>query len=187
MQRNKAPNEQAIPLLMPHHHMVIPHYMGTSKETNGETENKQGHDKNVKFNRLNSLTTPASCQDIPLLLPHEPDHHAFASGDFGLNGMNIINGLSDHANKTNWNQQALSNRKAKQDLSLQDLQMKGFVDNVGSPEVSVSKHYGTSNPNMQHIDKEWWETQERGDQVASALDVGEVGPQAACRCQVIMQ
>ncbi|XP_035817227.1 phospholipase D family protein isoform X2 [Zea mays] len=183
--RNKAPNEQAIPLLMPHHHMVIPHYMGTGKETNGVMESKQNLDKDIKFNRLNSLTTPASCQDIPLLLPHEPDHHIFASGDFGLNGMNITNGLSDHANKSNWNQQPVSNRKAKQDLSLQDLQMKGFVDNIGSPEVSVSKHYSTSNPNMQHIDKEWWEAQERGDQVASVLDVGEVGPRAACRCQVV--
>lgn len=163
--------------------MVIPHYMGASKETNGETERKQNHDMDIKINRLNSLTTPASCQDIPLLLPHEPDHHAFPNGDFGMNGMNINNGLSDKANKRNW-KQPLPNRKAKQDLSLQDLQMKGFVDNVGSPEVSVSKQYDTSKPDMQHIDKEWWETQERGDQVASVLDVGEVGPRTACRCQV---
>ncbi|XP_062197558.1 phospholipase D zeta 1-like isoform X2 [Phragmites australis] len=182
--RNKAPNEQAIPLLMPHHHMVIPHYMGTSKETNGETESKQNYDKGTKVNRLNSLTTPASCQDIPLLLPHDPDHHALPNGDLGLNGMDINNGLSDHSNKTNWNQ-PLSNRKAKQDLSVQDLQMKGFVDNVGSPEVSLSTHYDTSKPNIRHIDKEWWETQERGDQVASVLDVGEVGPRATCRCQVV--
>ncbi|PAN31060.1 hypothetical protein PAHAL_5G392000 [Panicum hallii] len=182
--RNKAPNEQAIPLLMPHHHMVIPHYMGTSKETNGETESKQNHSMDIKIDRLNSMKTPASCQDIPLLLPHEPDHHAFPNGDFGLNGMNINNGLSDHANKTNRNHPQ-PNRKAKVDLSVQDLQMKGFVDDVGSPEVSVSKHYDTSKPDMQNIDKEWWETQERGDQVASVLDVGEVGPRAACRCQVV--
>jgi len=182
--RNKAPNEQAIPLLMPHHHMVIPHYMGTSKETNGETESKQNLSMDIKIDRLNSMKTPTSCQDIPLLLPQEPDHHAFPNGDFALNGMNINNGLSDHANKTNRNH-PLPNRKAKVDLSLQDLQMKGFVDNVGSPEVSVSKQYDTSKPDMQNIDKEWWETQERGDQVASVLDVGEVGPRAACRCQVV--
>lgn len=166
---------------MPHHHMVIPHYMGTSKETDGETESKQNHNMDIKFNRLSSLTTPASCQDIPLLLPHEPDHHAF--GEFGLNGMDISNGLSDHTNKTNRNQ-PLPNRKAKVDISSEDLQMKGFVDNVGSPEVSVSKHCDTSKPDMQNIDKEWWEAQERGDQVASVLDVGEVGPRAACHCQV---
>ncbi|KAJ1283525.1 hypothetical protein BS78_03G134800 [Paspalum vaginatum] len=181
--RNKAPNEQAIPLLMPHHHMVIPHYMGTSKEINRKMESNQNHDKDIKINRLTSLATPASCQDIPLLLPHEPDHHAFPNGDSGLNGLGINNGLSDHTTKTSRNQ-PLSNRKANQDLSLQDLQMKGFVDNVGSPEA-VSKCYDTSNPNMQHIGKEWWETQERGDQVASVLDVEEVGPQSACRCQVV--
>jgi len=168
---------------MPHHHMVIPHYMGTSKEINGETESKQNLSMDIKIDRLNSMKTSASCQDIPLLLPHEPDHHAFPNGDFAPNGMNINNGISDHANKTNRNQ-PLPNRKAKVDHSLQDLQMKGFVDNVGSPEVSVPKHYDTSKPDMQNIDKEWWETQERGDQVASVLDVGEVGPRAACRCQV---
>ncbi|KAJ0079809.1 hypothetical protein Patl1_22330 [Pistacia atlantica] len=29
--RNKAPHEQAIPLLIPHHHMVIPRYMGSQE------------------------------------------------------------------------------------------------------------------------------------------------------------
>jgi phospholipase D1/2 len=179
LQRNKAPNEEAIPLLMPHHHMVIPHYMGPSKEINGEAESKQIHGTDAKVNRLNSLPTPASCQDIPLLLPHEPDHQALPNGD-------INNGLSDHSNKTSWNQQSPSNLKVKQDCSLQDLQMKGFVDNLGSPEVSSVVCYANSKSNLLHMDKEWWETQERGDQVASVLDVGEVGPQAACRCQVCL-
>ncbi|KAG4397453.1 hypothetical protein GLYMA_10G150250v4 [Glycine max] len=30
--RTKAPNEHGIPLLMPHHHMVLPRYMARSKE-----------------------------------------------------------------------------------------------------------------------------------------------------------
>ncbi|KAL5227220.1 hypothetical protein ABZP36_015485 [Zizania latifolia] len=181
--RNKAPNEQAIPLLMPHHHMVIPHYMGNSKETN-EEESKQTHDKDIRVQRLNSLKTPASCQDIPLLLPQEPDHQALPNGDLSPNGLDINHGHSGHPNKTNWNQ-PFPYQKAKQDTSLQYLQMKGFVDNLGSPEVSVITRYDTSKPNMDDMNKEWWETQERGDQVASVLDVGEVGPQATCCCQVV--
>ncbi|KAM0923435.1 hypothetical protein ACQ4PT_005533 [Festuca glaucescens] len=181
--RNKAPNEQAIPLLMPHHHMVIPHYMGNSKDTNCETESKRTQDKDIKVRRQSTLTAPASYQDIPLLLPQEPDHLALRNGDLGLK-LDINHGHLDHPNQTNFKQQ-LSNRKAKQDLCPQDLQMKGFVDNLGSPEVSLVMHHNASKANVRHIDKEWWETQERGSQVASVLDVGEVGSQATCRCQVI--
>ncbi|CAM0881074.1 unnamed protein product [Alopecurus aequalis] len=181
--RNKAPNEQAIPLLMPHHHMVIPHYMGNSKDTNCEIESKQTQDKDIKVRRLSTLTAPASFQDIPLLLPQEPDHLALRNRDLSLN-LDINYGYLDHPNQTNF-KQPLPNQKAEQDLCPQDLQMKGFVDNLGSPEVSLLIHHNTSKANVRHMDKEWWETQERESQVASVLDVGEVGPQATCRCQVI--
>uniref|UniRef100_A0A0D9V062 Phospholipase n=1 Tax=Leersia perrieri TaxID=77586 RepID=A0A0D9V062_9ORYZ len=181
--RNKAPNEQAIPLLMPQHHMVIPHYMGNIKETI-EDESKQTHDEDIKVQRLSSLKAPASCQDIPLLLPQEPDHQASHNEDLGLNGLDNNHGHSDHPNKTH-RKQPIPNRKAKKDTSLQDLQMKGFVDNLGSPDVSVIGCYDTSKPNMHDMDKEWWETQNQGDQAASVLEIGEVGPRATCRCQVV--
>lgn len=53
--------------------------------------------------------------------------------------------------------------------------MKGFVDDLGilDPQHSMK----TSN-------KEWWEAQERGDQVISADESGQVGPRVSCRCQV---
>uniref|UniRef100_A0A0D9Y7F5 Phospholipase n=1 Tax=Oryza glumipatula TaxID=40148 RepID=A0A0D9Y7F5_9ORYZ len=182
--RNKAPNEQAIPLLMPQHHMVIPHYMGKIKESNEEVS-KQTHVEDIKGQKLSSLKAPASCQDIPLLLPHEPDHQASNNGELGLNGLDNNHGHSDHPNKTHW-KQPIPNRKAKQDTSLQDLQMKGFVDNLGTPDVSsVIGHYDTSKQNVHHMDNEWWETQERGDQVDYVLDIGEVGPRATCCCQVV--
>ncbi|XP_052164261.1 phospholipase D zeta 1-like [Oryza glaberrima] len=182
--RNKAPNEQAIPLLMPQHHMVIPHYMGKIKESNDKVS-KQTHVEDIKGQKLSSLKAPASCQDIPLLLPHEPDHQASNNGELGLNGLDNNHGHSDHPNKTHW-KQPIPNRKAKQDTSLQDLQMKGFVDNLGTPDVSsVIGHYDTSKQNVHHMDNEWWETQERGDQVDYVLDIGEVGPRATCCCQVV--
>ncbi|AES61429.2 phospholipase D p2-like protein [Medicago truncatula] len=56
--RTKAPNEHEIPLLMPHHHMVIPHYMGR-----------------------NSFSSQSPPQDIPLLLPQEADGAVTSNGD----------------------------------------------------------------------------------------------------------
>ncbi|KAL3632230.1 Phospholipase D zeta 1 [Castilleja foliolosa] len=53
--RNKALNEEKIPLLMPHHHMVLPHYMGIDIIEE-------------KVSRKDSFSRP---DDIPLLLPHE--------------------------------------------------------------------------------------------------------------------
>ncbi|KAF4392438.1 hypothetical protein G4B88_005397 [Cannabis sativa] len=69
--RNKAPNEQTIPLLMPHHHMVIPHYMGKSREI--DIENKTAEDKRNDFAQHNSFSSLSALQDIPLLLPQESD------------------------------------------------------------------------------------------------------------------
>ena len=33
-------------------------------------------------------------------------------------------------------------------------------------------------------DLEWWEAQERGDQVGFGDETGQVGPRTSCRCQV---
>ncbi|KAL0414782.1 UNVERIFIED_CONTAM: Phospholipase D zeta 1 [Sesamum radiatum] len=78
--RNKAPNEQAIPLLLPQHHMVIPHYLGMNKE--------------IEFGHMNNARTQVS-------------------------------------------------------------------------------------------EKDWWETQERGNQVLTADETGQVGPHVSCSCQVL--
>ncbi|XP_024516571.1 phospholipase D zeta 1 [Selaginella moellendorffii] len=60
--RNKAPNEQAIPLLLPHHHMVIPHYL-TGKEAEEALMEAQ------EELRKASLKPRSSTDDIPTLLP----------------------------------------------------------------------------------------------------------------------
>ncbi|KAJ0976302.1 hypothetical protein J5N97_018267 [Dioscorea zingiberensis] len=111
--RNKAPNEQSIPLLMPQQHMVIPHYMGKDRQRNGENKHI-----NHTLKRHDSFSSP-SIQDIPLLLPRDPDAQQIVNGD----------------------------------------------------------HKCT--------DKEWWETQEQGNQVASIDEIRQVGPRLPCRCQII--
>ncbi|XP_051204018.1 phospholipase D zeta 1 isoform X2 [Lolium perenne] len=180
--RNKAPNEQAIPLLMPHHHMVIPHYKGRSKETNGEAEGKQNDDDNAEVKKKASLASCASYQDVPLLLPQELEPQALPDGDLAVTGFEIDQ--ADNVNKTGF-KQPLLNRKAKVDASRQDLPMRGFVDNLSSVESASIRRFDSAKEDRHHMDKKWWERQERGDQVASVLDIGQVGPRATCRCQVI--
>ncbi|XP_052155891.1 phospholipase D zeta 1-like [Oryza glaberrima] len=180
--RNKAPNEQGIPLLMPHHHMVIPHYKGISQEINSEADGKQNHDKDCDVKKPVSVDSRESCQDIPLLLPQELEPPALPNGDLRVNDLDANH--SDHLHKTSFNQPLL-NRKAKLDSSRQDLPMRGFVDNISSLESSSIRHFDSSKEEKYHMDKNWWEMQERGDQVASLLDIGQVGPRATCHCQVI--
>lgn len=82
--RNKAPNEQTIPLLMPRHYMVLPHYMGRSSEiniksTNAE-ENHQGRSRHISFSSESPLDA------IPLLLPQEADLQSSFDLDHKPNG-----------------------------------------------------------------------------------------------------
>nr|CAB3465500.1 unnamed protein product [Digitaria exilis] len=179
--RNKALNEQAIPLLMPHHHMVIPHYKGRSKETNDEAEGKQYHDLDVDI-RKPVLTSRTSCQDVPLLLPQELEPQEVSSEDLKLTDLEINH--SDRLNKKSFNQPLL-NRKAKLDSSHQDLPMRSFVDNLSSLEATSIRRFDSSKDDRNLMDKKWWEKQERGGQVDSVFDIGQVGPRATCRCQVV--
>lgn len=71
MQRSKAPNEQTIPLLMPQHHMVLPHYMGRSREI--EVESKTSELNSKDLNGQDPFPSGSPPEDIPLLLPQEAD------------------------------------------------------------------------------------------------------------------
>ncbi|CAN1197965.1 Phospholipase D zeta 2 [Linum perenne] len=70
--RSKAPHEQAIPLLMPHHHMVLPHYLGRSNDieidiNHFEDEKQKCLDRQDSFSSL----SVSQFDDVPLLLPQE--------------------------------------------------------------------------------------------------------------------
>ncbi|KAL8100395.1 phospholipase D zeta 1 isoform X2 [Apium graveolens] len=171
--RNKAPNEQTIPLLMPQHHMVIPHYMGSSKEM--EVEKKISEDTYRAIKRDDSVTSLSSFQDIPLLIPQEADE---------LRGSNVdskSHELEDDQ-PSRGSKGPFSFRKTKNDSLVEDTPMTGFVDNFDS---LAFKQDLSSDISKRTLEKEWWETQERGDQVVSADETGQVGPRVSCRCQVI--
>ncbi|KAA8548972.1 hypothetical protein F0562_000656 [Nyssa sinensis] len=177
--RNKAPNEQAIPLLMPQHHMVIPHYMGRSRER--EIESKKVGDNYGDIKRQDSFSSRSSFQDIPLLMPQEADGTDASNGDSKLYGMDEARDLQT----CEGSRSPFSFRKFKMEPLVSDMPMKGFVDDLDtldhrwelSSDVKVQ-------PSMKTVDKEWWETQERGNLV-SADETGQVGPRVPCRCQVI--
>ncbi|CAK9161135.1 unnamed protein product [Ilex paraguariensis] len=166
--RNKAPNEQAIPLLMPHHHMVIPHYMGVSEEM--EVEYKNGGDYYKDLKRQDSFSGRSSFQDIPLLMPQEAEGMDASYGEPRLNGMDMPHDYSHQPSKAS--RSPFSFRKPKiEPVTADDHGTSDFMR--GLP----------SEPGMKSSGKEWWETQERGDLVVSADETGQVGPHVPCYCQ----
>lgn len=181
--RNKAPNEQTIPLLMPQQHMVIPHYMGKSREI--ENVSNKVEDNHIGIKREDSFSSRSSVQDIPLLLPHEPDGVESDSGTQNLNGLDTTR---IHVNQPSRVSRSLpfSFRKSKGDPLVSDFQMKDFVDDLDSMDLQRKMSLDmVAYANKHGSDKEWWETQERGDQVASVEEAGQVGPRTTCRCQVV--
>ncbi|XP_024463030.1 phospholipase D zeta 1 isoform X4 [Populus trichocarpa] len=171
--RSKAPYEEAIPLLMPQQHMVIPHYMGQNREMEVERKGIKDDVKGIK--RQDSFSSRSSLQDIPLLLPQEAEGPDDSGVGPKLNGMDSTPGRSlPHAF---W--------KSKIELVVPDISMTSFVDNNGSDlHVKMSSDF-SAQPGTKASDLEWWETQERVDQVGSPDESGQVGPRVSCHCQVI--
>ncbi|XP_062108661.1 phospholipase D zeta 1 isoform X1 [Humulus lupulus] len=165
--RNKALYEEAIPLLMPQHHMVIPHYMGRSQEMEIEVTSSDNHNG---MKRHDSFSSRSSYQDIPLLLPQEADGLDTPSGEPKPNGLNSSpNGIP------------FPFRKSRIESAGPGMPLRDFVDDFDGKLVSDGK----TQTGMKHSDLEWWETQERGSQGGFLDDSGQVGPRTSCRCQVI--
>ncbi|CAL1397298.1 unnamed protein product [Linum trigynum] len=169
--RSKAPYEEAIPLLMPQQHMVIPHYMGNTSPM--EVKNRLADD-NGKIRR-DSFSARSSLQDIPLLLPQEPEEL-----DGSIGGGPKSNGVEAASLKA-----SNSLRKAKVAPLSPDMPMKSFVDDHDPSDVKISPVLWTQPGGIRSSDLEWWETQERGDQIGFGDEEGEVGPRASCHCQVM--
>ncbi|KAL6990016.1 Phospholipase D zeta 1, partial [Sarracenia purpurea var. burkii] len=178
--RNKAPNEQAIPLLMPQHYMVIPHYKSGSREIEVQTHAGNNH-KDIK--RQESLSSRSSHQDVPLLMPQEAYGRDTSNGDSKLN---LLDRTRDFHDQPSWGRSHFSFRKPKIEPLISAMPLKGFVDDLDSLH---DLHELSSDvlvvPGIKTSDKEWWETQERGDQVVSSDETGQVGPRISCHCQVI--
>ncbi|CAN6715141.1 unnamed protein product [Malus baccata var. baccata] len=161
--RNKAPNEQTIPLLMPHHHMVLPHYMGRSREIDIEKKNKED-----RTNRDN-FSSPSPLQDIPLLLPQEADSLDAPILDQKLSAM--------HLNQNLLNQPT--------DGLVSDPQTKGFMDDLHSRDLKSEANLNTVTQSGSTTPNEWSESSDNGDHAVAADDYGQIGPRTACEIQVV--
>ncbi|OMP03351.1 Phospholipase D/Transphosphatidylase [Corchorus capsularis] len=151
--RNKALHEQAIPLLMPQHHMVLPHYMGNREM---DIESKGNNQKDLS--RQDSFSSRSPFEDIPLLLPQESDG-LVSNGDQNLNGM--LKKKHDHLS-----------------------QADGVHGSFLSSHDSEDDHH-CIDPRSDLESYEWWGTTANDDNDASASDYGDIGPRAACHCQII--
>ncbi|PSR92563.1 Phospholipase D zeta 1 like [Actinidia chinensis var. chinensis] len=161
------------------HHMVIPHYMSESREMDVQINVGNNH-KDIK--RQDSFSSRSSYQDVPLLIPQEADGLDFSTG---LNGDSKLNGLDrtrDFHDQPGKGRSPFSFRKPKIEPLITDMPLKGFVDDL---DMLDHQHLLSSDVLVVPGNKEWWETQERGDQVVSADETGQVGPRTSCRCQVI--
>ncbi|KAK4425907.1 Phospholipase D zeta 1 [Sesamum alatum] len=179
--RNKAPNEQAIPLLLPQHHMVIPHYLGMSKEIEFGHMNINGSHTDMKRN--DSFSSRASSQDIPLLMPQEAGGLDAVEGEAKVNAFNILHDLDDHPSRRYRSPFYL--HKSRIEPLAPDMPLRDFSDDLGTSDHQSEFSSNVMQPGSQVSDKEWWETQERGNQVLIADETGQVGPHVSCSCQVI--
>ncbi|KAH8494935.1 hypothetical protein H0E87_018202 [Populus deltoides] len=172
--RNKAPYEEAIPLLMPQQHMVIPHYRGQNKEK--EVERKDIEDNVKGITRQDSFSSSSSLQDIPLLLPQEADGPDGSGVGPKRNGLESTPGRSHpHAF-----------RKSKIESIVPDMPMTSFVDDHDSLNLHVKMSPDlAAEPGTKTSDLEWWESPERVDQIGSVDESGQVGSRVSCHCQVI--
>lgn len=166
---------------MPQHHMVIPHYLGRSREIQIASRNIDNH---RVLKREDSFSSSSQDQDIPLLLPQESDGLDTHEGDQKLNGVISFSHQLDKPRRISGGL-PFSFRKAKIVAVGPDTPMKGFVDDLDSEhdreKMSLDR---VAHIDLQSTNPEWWETQERGDQGGFAEESGQVGPLASCRCQV---
>lgn len=165
---------------MPQYHMVIPHYLGrydnskpeSSDEETMPQENDSNSENHKVFKKVNSFSSNASYPDIPLLLPQDP---------VGPTPDNSVD-ISGTNKKSPPIPLPLGKKKP------QGLPMKTFVAEMGSPELDKGVVFDVgplSGSEVRNGEEEWWEQQERGDQVASEIELGQVGPRTTCHCQVI--
>lgn len=176
--RSKAPNENTIPLLLPQHHMVIPHYMGKSREI--EIGDKNNHVTQNGIKRNSSFSNPSSLQDVPLLMPQEADGPDGGKIEPMLHGFNVLDDLNDHPSRPS--RIPFSFRKSKIEPLTPDMPMRDFVDDHYTFDHHNS-HVMHSGPEVSA--NNWWEAQERGVQLLSADETGQVGPRVSTHCQII--
>ncbi|KAK4476714.1 hypothetical protein RD792_015874 [Penstemon davidsonii] len=179
--RSKAPNEKKIPLLIPQHHMVLPHYMGKIRKIHiSRNTSKVNLDD---LSRKESSLPRSPSEDIPLLLPHEASEPVYPTVDNKSNALN-----SNECHRTAQSRHVTGSLYSHQESTCPTYHAdtrNGFIDNDCSANLQ-SEIFGETVPESHHqVRDDWCEAQEQPFQVISANEVAEVGPRSLCHCQVV--
>ncbi|XP_023760299.1 phospholipase D zeta 1 [Lactuca sativa] len=158
--RNKAPNEQTIPLLMPQQHMVLPHYMGRSQNLDIESNPTDGNQIDIT---QGSFSYESPSQDIQFLLPREAHEIDSSNVNNKLHGVDQRNPV-DPSHDEHLNQ-SLSTTYSADDFSSLDHHHENSM---------VTTSFGSEMSD---------ESCER--QQVSSGEISQVGPRTSCSCQVI--
>lgn len=154
--------------------MVIPHYMGRSREI--DVEKNRAEENQNDLNRQNSFSSLSPLQDIPLLLPQESDGllESKLEQTLNVNGLHENHNLFDQPNG-NCGDSLFSyrNQEVEALVTDTDLQSEMFLDMEAEAQSESAKS------------DEWWEDpEETKKRDAADDDCGQIGPRTTCRCQV---
>lgn len=167
---------------MPHHHMVIPHYMGRSKEI--DVENKKTEENPNKINRQNSFSSLSPLEDnIPLLLPQESDTLVDTHSEPTSNGLHASHNLMNEPVGV-CRDSSLSSQK--QEVEALVPETKGSADELDMTDFQSDTNLSVEARSDTTDSDEWWENLEERNQINASADddCGQVGPRISCRCQV---
>ncbi|XP_050380280.1 phospholipase D zeta 1-like isoform X2 [Argentina anserina] len=178
--KNKAPNEQALPLLMPQHHMVIPHYLGRSEEIN--IEKRKVEENQLGIQRENSFSSVSPLQNIPLLLPQEADGLESPGVDQKLSVQQTHHPV-DQPNEISGS--VFCPRNPTVEVLDPDAQMNGLMDDFYTIDHESGTNINSVFQSGLTTSNEWSESLEESDHAVAEYDCGQTGPRTACKCQII--
>ncbi|KAL2941082.1 Phospholipase D zeta 1 [Bienertia sinuspersici] len=170
--KSKAPHQRAIPLLIPRHHMVLPHYLRSTEINIPNYEKEQSMED---MNREELLSPESPELDVPLLLPQDSQV---------LDASNYNSTLQTNQNNLDWTNKELGNSSSSQDTTVESLAQHKLIDGF----LDQLQHEGMSEqmlPSFNQNSDEWWEAQERGEQVDATSEPSPIGPRTSCHCQII--
>ncbi|CAI0404922.1 unnamed protein product [Linum tenue] len=177
--RSKALHEQTIPLLMPHHHMVLPHYLGRSVEI--DIEQNHMEDEQKRMNRLDSISSLSPFEDVPLLLPQEADDL-------------VVHSCMEQNNISKATVDSLPDPSAEAKRRISFSFQNPVVESTSAPDTTTSADSSSNeldfmelHGNNKQVSDESSETsgEEDGHHEFPFCGYEQVGPRVACSCQII--
>lgn len=148
--------------------MVLPHYMGRSREI--DIGNKKAEENEKDIARQDSFSL-SPLQDVPLLLPQEAEALVLHSIDETLTTKGKNENLPDQPTGF-CGSFSFSLQKSEVECLVPDAHVKDSVDALDSVDL------------QSNMSEEWSGTSEEDDHDVSAGECGQVGPRTACHCQV---